>query len=104
MSILTCIVDSAAGDGCFYIGLGGKSALPNPPLEPYQCCPTKGTRGTKKTSSEKRGGPASQKKATKDTAKFGKGYINSASSNVQKQDKGNKPKKGILDSKFIWWW
>lgn len=37
-----------AGDGCFYVGLGGKSTLPKQSsYEPYQCCPTKVTRGTK---------------------------------------------------------
>ncbi|XP_069688963.1 uncharacterized protein hlk isoform X3 [Periplaneta americana] len=35
------------GKGCFYIGLGGKSAVPNPSYEPYQCCPSKATRGSK---------------------------------------------------------
>lgn len=37
-----------AGDGCFYIGMGGKSAKPKiPSYEPYQCCPTKLAHGTK---------------------------------------------------------
>ncbi|XP_015185698.1 PREDICTED: uncharacterized protein LOC107071317 isoform X1 [Polistes dominula] len=37
-----------AGDGCFYIGMGGKSAKPKiPSYEPYQCCPAKVARGTK---------------------------------------------------------
>lgn len=37
-----------AGDGCFYIGMGGKSAKPKiPSYEPYQCCPAKLAQGTK---------------------------------------------------------
>lgn len=37
-----------AGDGCFYIGMGGKSAKPKiPSYEPYQCCPAKPAHGTK---------------------------------------------------------
>lgn len=37
-----------AGDGCFYIGMGGKSAKPKiPSYEPYQCCPAKVAHGTK---------------------------------------------------------
>ncbi|XP_011332749.1 uncharacterized protein LOC105276630 [Ooceraea biroi] len=36
------------GDGCFYIGMGGKSAKPKiPSYEPYQCCPAKLAHGTK---------------------------------------------------------
>ncbi|XP_047114622.1 uncharacterized protein LOC124794951 [Schistocerca piceifrons] len=35
------------GDGCFYIGLGGKSVVPNPSYEPYQCCPTKVKQGSR---------------------------------------------------------
>ena len=48
-----CISDSlydllTAGDGCFYIGMGGKSAKPKiPSYEPYQCCPAKVAHGTK---------------------------------------------------------
>ncbi|KOC69939.1 Putative protein disulfide-isomerase C1F5.02 [Habropoda laboriosa] len=35
-------------DGCFYIGMGGKSAKPKiPSYEPYQCCPAKVAHGTK---------------------------------------------------------
>lgn len=37
----------AAGDGCFYVGLGGKNKFPNTAYEPYQCCPNKPSRGTK---------------------------------------------------------
>ncbi|KAJ8875638.1 hypothetical protein PR048_023534 [Dryococelus australis] len=29
------------GDGCFYIGIGGKSKIPKLSYEPYQCCPSK---------------------------------------------------------------
>ncbi|XP_023720449.1 uncharacterized protein LOC111871518 isoform X4 [Cryptotermes secundus] len=36
-----------SGKGCFYIGLGGKSAVPNPSYEPYQCCPSKAPRSSK---------------------------------------------------------
>lgn len=37
----------AAGDGCFYFGLGGKKQVPNPSYQPYQCCPTKPKVGSK---------------------------------------------------------
>lgn len=37
----------AAGDGCFYVGLGGKSKIPNPSYEPYQCCPRSSTKQSK---------------------------------------------------------
>ncbi|XP_064212482.1 uncharacterized protein hlk isoform X3 [Tribolium castaneum] len=36
-----------SGDGCFYIGMGGKGQLPNPSYEPYQCCPSKPAQGSK---------------------------------------------------------
>ncbi|KAJ3665010.1 hypothetical protein Zmor_000531 [Zophobas morio] len=37
-----------SGDGCFYIGMGGKGRLPNPSYEPYQCCPSsKPSQGSK---------------------------------------------------------
>lgn len=38
---------SCAGDGCFYVGLGGKSSFPKNSFEPYQCCPSKPSKGTK---------------------------------------------------------
>lgn len=41
------IMFPAAGDGCFYVGLGGKNRFPNPSYEPYQCCPSKPARGSK---------------------------------------------------------
>lgn len=37
----------AVGDGCFYVGLGGKNTFPNPSYQPYQCCPNKPSQGTK---------------------------------------------------------
>lgn len=37
----------AAGDGCFYVGLGGKNKFPSSSYEPYQCCPNKPSRGSK---------------------------------------------------------
>lgn len=54
-----------AGDGCFYIGMGGKSAKPKiPSYEPYQCCPTKLAHGTKVAKVSKIG------PITKDKNKF----------------------------------
>lgn len=41
------IMFPAAGDGCFYVGLGGKNKFPSASYEPYQCCPNKPSRGTK---------------------------------------------------------
>ena len=45
---LTFVYLLTAGDGCFYIGMGAKSAKPTiPSYEPYQCCPSKVAQGTK---------------------------------------------------------
>lgn len=45
---LTFVYLLTAGDGCFYIGMGAKSAKPTiPSYEPYQCCPSKVMRDTK---------------------------------------------------------
>lgn len=33
------IMFPALGDGCFYIGMGGKGQALNSKYEPYQCCP-----------------------------------------------------------------
>lgn len=41
------IMFPAAGDGCFYVGLGGKSKMPSPSYEPYQCCPRSSTKQSK---------------------------------------------------------
>lgn len=42
------IICLPTGDGCFYIGMGGKNAKPTiPSYEPYQCCPANVNRGTK---------------------------------------------------------
>lgn len=42
------IICLPTGDGCFYIGMGGKNAKPTiPSYEPYQCCPANLNRGTK---------------------------------------------------------
>lgn len=41
------IMFPAAGDGCFYVGLGGKNRFPSPSYEPYQCCPSKPSQGSK---------------------------------------------------------
>lgn len=46
--MISDIVFPDAGDGCFYVGLGGKNELPkSASLEPYQCCPSKPVRGSK---------------------------------------------------------
>lgn len=115
----------AAGDGCFYIGMGSKGQLPNPSYEPYQCCPKPVTKGTKvaklqhKVGSSKAVVPKSTAKPVKKTpptppplktvsradhsVKSGKeGKEKSGPS--AKGDKA-KAKKGFFGTgKYIWWW
>lgn len=58
-----------AGDGCFYIGMGGKSAKPKiPSYEPYQCCPAKLAHSTKVAKVTKIGPIAKDKGKSRGTS------------------------------------
>lgn len=111
-----------AGDGCFYIGMGGKSAKPKiPSYEPYQCCPAKVAHGTKVAKatkistvgkgkgkghgtdkSEKLGLPA-LKPINKLTAKDSRKAA-TVSSGVSKTGADQKAKKGFFGTgKYLNW-
>lgn len=118
-----------AGDGCFYVGLGGKSTFPKQSsYEPYQCCPTKVTRGTKvakmtphtpvsKPASFSKARQATNSKPAKPTPKPvapkpttpartpPKPMKESKMSTSLKTEKASKGKKSFFGSgKYIWWW
>lgn len=112
------IMFPAAGDGCFYIGMGGKGQLPNPSYEPYQCCPSKPSKGSKVAKLAAKGS-APSKTPTKQTKKVEKlarlkpvskadHPIKINRENIKekpvKPEKG-KGKKGFFGTgKYIWWW
>lgn len=118
------IMFPAAGDGCFYIGMGSKGQVPNPSYEPYQCCPKPVIKGSKvaklqqKTTSSKAVAPKTNQKPAKKAPttpamktvsrtdhtvkpdREGKETARAA----QKSDKA-KAKKGFFGTgKYIWWW
>lgn len=117
------IMFPAAGDGCFYIGMGSKGQLPNPSYEPYQCCPKPVLKGSKiaklqqKVGSSKAVAPKTEPKPIKripkgptlktvsrtdhtvKNIKEGKDTIREPRKNE------NKGKKGFFGTgKYIWWW
>lgn len=111
------VINFAAGDGCFYVGLGGKSVVPKPAsYEPYQCCPTKLGKGTKvaKMTATKLPKPAT-KKNEGSSKKFetSKPFTPARSANKKdkpvtaaaKPEKKEKGKKGFFGiGKYIKWW
>jgi hypothetical protein len=117
-----CLLNSAAGKGCFYIGLGGKNAVPSPSYEPYQCCPSKVTRGSKiaqasptttsarrlATSTSKLDKPSLKTTGKESSSRDDKASIDkgkSASSAKEKPEKSKKGKKSFFGSgKYTWWW
>lgn len=120
-----CLLNSAAGKGCFYIGLGGKNAVPSPSYEPYQCCPSKDTRGSKvakassNTASARKSATSTDKldkPSPKTTGKESSSQDNTplatsknkgkgASSAKEKPEKSKKGKKSFFGSgKYTWWW
>lgn len=117
----------AAGDGCFYIGMGSKGQLPNPSYEPYQCCPKPVARGSKvaklqhKVASSKAVAPKPTPKPSKKppatpappalkTVSRADHTIKTAKEGKEKNgppSKGEKAKakKGFFGTgKYIWWW
>lgn len=102
------IIFTDAGDGCFYIGLGGNKAVPKPTYEPYQCCPAKVERSTKVPKAT----PSNPDKASKggsrkpETQGFANSKFNQKSNKAVavKPEKGSKGKKGLFGSGNIWWW
>lgn len=120
-----CLLNSAAGKGCFYIGLGGKSAVPNPSYEPFQCCPSKVTRDFKvakanptttsarksSTSADKLDKPTIKTTGKESSSQDNKPLASSkdkgkgASSAKEKPEKSKKGKKSLFGSgKYTWWW
>lgn len=83
-------MDFAAGDSCFYIGLGNTKTS-TPSFEPYQCCP-KPQPQAEKEKSEK---PVKKEAKTSESKTNGKpDYSN------KKKEKRNKKDNG----KASWWW
>lgn len=116
----------AAGDGCFYVGLGGKNKFPNSAYEPYQCCPNKPSRGSKlpkmtpapnpkqvtakpaatpkpfqtvRKDAKTPKAPPPKPKAVKSNPK------EVAKETKEKKGEKGKAKKGFFGTgKYIWWW
>lgn len=86
-------LDFAAGDSCFYIGLGNTKTS-TPSFEPYQCCPkpTSSPAGKQKT-----GKPMKKDNHPNDEPKTNGGK---SESNNKKKEKRNKKDNG----KASWWW
>lgn len=121
-------IDFAAGDTCFYIGLGGKNELRTSVYEPFQCCPTKVKKSTKfpkvtstSTSTSVKlpsgGKPTNERKQFKaeqivkssnkgkESKKEVKEVKRAKGSPDSEKEKGNKGKKGFFDNgKYIWFW
>lgn len=91
-------MDFAAGDSCFYIGLGNTKTNA-PTFEPYQCCPKPQSHATEK---EKTGKPTNKEtKTSKNFAKHDESKTNGKpENNNKKKDKRNKKDNG----KASWWW
>lgn len=91
-------MDFAAGDSCFYIGLGNTKTN-TPSFEPYQCCPKPQSQAARK---EKPGKPTKPvNKETKNSGKNEELKVNGKSdNNNKKRDKRNKKDNG----KASWWW
>lgn len=118
------IMFPAAGDQCFYIGMGGKAAFPTKSYESYQCCPSKPTGGTKVAKlaskgskqvapvrSDSRSQPKTVvKKNPKAPAPLPK--VNPvkqkdkpAKAPAPEKEGKAKPKKGLFGTgKYTWWW
>lgn len=121
-----CLLNSAAGKGCFYIGLGGKSTVPNPSYEPYQCCPSKAPRSSKVANASPAAAAAARKFANSNSRldkpsftatgkesnpRDNKPLVTSkdkgkgVSSGKEKPEKSKKGKKSFFGSgKYTWWW
>lgn len=91
-------MDFAAGDSCFYIGLGNTKAN-SPTFEPYQCCPKPSSPvGKDKTNDEKeKTVKPVRKESTNGEPKTNGKFDN----NNKKKDKKMK-KDG--NGKASWWW
>lgn len=86
-------MDFAAGDSCFYIGLGNAKTN-TPSFEPYQCCPKPQPRNEREKSEK----PV--KKETKNSESKVNGKADNNNKNNNKKDKRNKKDNG----KTTWWW
>lgn len=118
----------AAGDGCFYIGMGGKGGKPSGPVyEPYQCCPSRPSRGSKVAKLQPKIGRSKQvaaapkptpkpapKKVEKTPPESRMKTVSKANHPTKftkeknlpaKQEKGKGKKGGLLGiGKYITWW
>lgn len=90
-------MDFAAGDSCFYIGLGNTKTN-SPTFEPYQCCPkpqSQAENDKTEVKKEKPGKPG-RKESKDDEPKSNSKPDN----NNRKKEKRNKKDNG----KASWWW
>lgn len=90
-------MDFAAGDSCFYIGLGNTKAN-TPSFEPYQCCPKPQSPPEKEkteTKKNKTGKPIRKETKEEELKTNGK-----PDNNHKKKEKRNKKDNG----KASWWW
>lgn len=112
----------AAGDQCFFIGMGGRTAFPTKSYESYQCCPSKPTGGTKVAKLASPKGLKHNTPARPETHAQPKNVVKKAPkppapkiNPVKPKDKAvkpaaekegkAKPKKGFFGTgKYIWWW
>lgn len=92
-------MDFAAGDSCFYIGLGNTKTN-SPTFEPYQCCPKPSQPQTanEKPESKKDKSGKSARKETKDDVLNANGKPDNYN---KKKEKRNKKDNG---GKASWWW
>uniref|UniRef100_A0A6P7GKN2 Uncharacterized protein LOC114337953 n=1 Tax=Diabrotica virgifera virgifera TaxID=50390 RepID=A0A6P7GKN2_DIAVI len=109
--VLEWLVDQKR-DGCFYIGMGGKTALANPTqYQPYQCCPKPPAKASKVAKLQAKPTPApkpskqvtakssSPKKAVKEDSTPLK-TISKANHPIKtKEERGNKDKAGAKEGK-----
>lgn len=114
---------SAAGDGCFFIGLGGKNVPPtSSAYDSFQCCPSKAQKGSKVAKASPMQSKASQGASRGSGASTGSSRARGRSAKLQDdvtgkskkgstigsavapagREKSSKGKKGL--GKFIWWW
>uniref|UniRef100_A0A1B6DZL5 Thioredoxin domain-containing protein n=1 Tax=Clastoptera arizonana TaxID=38151 RepID=A0A1B6DZL5_9HEMI len=111
-------------DGCFFIGLGGKNAIPKPSYEPFKCCPTQVTKGTKVAKATPTTANKKEAEKPKKSSKGGaknptpppssknkeqpKGKDKSSAKEKQLVTASEKPQKGkkgfFGNGKYIWWW
>lgn len=91
-------MDFAAGDSCFYIGLGNTKTN-TPTFEPYQCCP-KLAKPQPQAGKEKQSGKSAKKEKKDDEPKTNGKHDNNNNNNKKKEKRNKKDGNG----KGSWWW